>query len=88
MAKTIKATKPWHKAGTKYIRRQSKQVAKGMNAKIVERTDSKNSSDHKERQHYAEQMTALCGNTQIPAVQYKGTVVPRRVLSDFSYFTA
>lgn len=33
------------------------------------------------------QMQALMGNTQLPAVLYKGQTIPRRTLSDFSYLT-
>lgn len=60
---------------------------RSQNAKVVERTDSDKRCETKELGHYMDQMKALVGDTQVPAVQYKGNVIPRRVLSDYSYLT-
>lgn len=75
-------------AGSNYTAPTTKPRAqRSLNCAVVERKDSHLSSDHTERQHYAKQMTELVGDTKVPAVQYKGAVVPRRVLSDYSYLT-
>lgn len=40
-----------------------------------------------ERQQYVDQMTRMYKNTQIPAVVYKGDTIPRRMLSEYSFYT-
>lgn len=57
------------------------------NASVVERSDSDRQCNSAEMKHYAEQMKAMFGDTQLPAVVYKGQTIPRRVLSDYSYLT-
>lgn len=57
------------------------------NAGVVERNDGHLQVNSQELSHYKTQMTNMFRNTQLPAVLYKGELVPRRVLSDFSYLT-
>lgn len=33
-----------------------------------------------DRDHYRDQMVALCGDNRLPAVRYKGAVYPQRAL--------
>lgn len=78
-------------AGSNYMSPKPKmartRATKGMNCGVVERKDSHLSCTSQERSHYATQMTELCGNTQAPALLYKGKTIPRRVLSDYSFMT-
>lgn len=56
-------------------------------AGVVERKDSHHQLSGEDMKPYLRQLEHMTGNTQLPAVLYKGTTVPRRVLSDFSYLT-
>lgn len=63
------------------------RAQRSQNCAVVERKDSHLAVGHSERMHYAQQMTELVGCTKVPGIVYKGATVPRRVLSDYSYFT-
>jgi len=54
---------------------------------LVERNDSHHQLSGDDLNHYAKQMRSMFGDTQLPAVAYKGSVIPRRVLSDYSFLT-
>lgn len=69
-------------------RRGDKQKAqRQLNSTVVENKDSHIQASSLEEQHYRDQMNRMFGDTQIPAVQYKGQYIPRRTLSSFSYLT-
>lgn len=57
------------------------------NCTVVERKDSHHQLRNDELKSYQKMMTETFGNTELPAVVYKGATIPRRTLSDFSYLT-
>lgn len=66
----------------------SKKINKPhQNCTVVERKDSHYQLRNDELKGYQKTMTEMFGDTELPAVVYKGAIIPRRTLSDFSYLT-
>lgn len=65
----------------------SKTRFKNVKDGLVENKESHHQLRGKDLQHYQNQMKQMFGDTTVPAVRYKGDVIPRRVLSDFSMLT-
>jgi len=57
------------------------------NHPVVETGDSMRTATQVEINRYRDQMKMLTHSTELPAFEYKGRLIPRRVLTDFSYLT-
>jgi hypothetical protein len=60
---------------------------KGMNAMMPDNRDNHKQLQGRELDAYIEKTKALCRPTGMPAVNYKGELVPVRVMTDFSCLT-